>query len=192
MTYAIGADPSWCNGGDFAVAQVLDRTGRQCATLSMKRGGEQLFAERLSELSYAYNKARVLCESNPGGAGRNVIRILNRDSVPVWKRHIKKTYKDWVTTSGNKEEAYGHARQMINGDALELNDHVTIQELLHIREEDGRIEGQDGYHDDHAMALVLAEWNRRTIPTSVTKRHGRLQRHKSPRHPMTAARGLIQ
>ena len=110
----------------------------------------------------------------------------------MWKRHIKKTYKDWVTTSGNKEEAYGHARQMINGDALELNDHVTIQELLHIREEDGRIEGQDGYHDDHAMALVLAEWNRRTIPTSVTKRHGRLQRHKSPRHPMTAARGLIQ
>ena len=195
MVYAIGADPSWCNGGDFAVGQVLDRRGRQCATLSMKYGGEQLFAERLAELSHAYNRGRVLCESNPGGAGRNVIRILTRENVPLWKQQgagqITAAPKDWTTTRGNKEEAYGHSRQIINGDGLELNDHVTIQELLHIREEDGKIEGQDGYHDDHADALVLAEWNRRTIPSAVTKPHGRRKRYNSPRHPMNAVRSLL-
>ena len=192
MTYAIGADPSWCNGGDYAVAQVLDRSGRQVAVLSMKTGGEKLFAERLSELSYAYNKARVLCESNPGGAGRNVIRVLQRDNVPLWKKQAgRNVLKDWVTTAGNKEEAFGYARQMINGDALQLNDHETIQELLHIREEGGRIQGQDGYHDDHAMALVLAEWNRRTIPRAVKTSHGRRKRYNKPRHPMNAVRGLV-
>lgn len=191
MTYAIGADPSWCNGGDFAVAQVLDRRGRQCATLSMNRGGENLFAERLAELSHAFNRARVLCESNTGGAGRNVIRILTKERVPLWKRLVGNTPKDWTTTHGNKEEAYGHLRQVVNGDNLELNDHATIQELLHIREENGTIEGQDGYHDDHADALVLAEWNRRTIPSSVTRPHGRRKRYNKPRHPMTAVRSLM-
>ena len=89
------------------------------------------------------------------------------------------------------DEAYGHLRQVVNGDNLELNDHATIQELLHIREENGTIEGQDGYHDDHADALVLAEWNRRTIPSSVTRPHGRRKRYNKPRHPMTAVRSLM-
>lgn len=55
---------------------------------------------------------------------------------------------------------------MVNSDSLTLNDLSTVQELMHIREHNGKIEGQDGYHDDHCDALMLAEWNRRKMPQS--------------------------
>ena len=35
---------------------------------------------------------------------------------------------------------------------------------MHVREEKGRIEGQDGYHDDHSDAFVLAIWALRRLP----------------------------
>jgi hypothetical protein len=60
--------------------------------------------------------------------------------------------------------AYSFARQLINADGLELNDHSTIRELMHIRDINGKIEGQDGYHDDHSDALILAIWGLRTLP----------------------------
>ena len=72
-----------------------------------------------------------------------------------------------MTSHGSKEEGYAHLRQMVNGDALTLNDVPTVQELLHIREEGGTIEGRDGYRDDHGDALMLAEWNRRTLHAPV-------------------------
>lgn len=172
MQYAIGADPSWCNGGDYAVAQVLSRDGKQVATLSCNEGGEARFALKLIELHLMYNKARVLVESNPGGAGPVVIKALKGESIPLWYESPKSGHrpskhpKGWTTHRGNKQEGYAHLRQMVNGDVLELNDMTTVQELMHIREVGGSIEGQDGYHDDHAMALMLAEINRRTLPAA--------------------------
>ena len=73
LNYSIGIDPSWCNGGDYAVAQVLSADGRQVATLSMNQGGELLFAQKVIELAQHFNKARALIESNPGGAGTVII-----------------------------------------------------------------------------------------------------------------------
>jgi hypothetical protein len=191
-TYVIGADPSWCTGGDDAVAQVLDRRGRQCATLSMNQGGELLFAERVADLSYAYNRARVLCEANKGGAGSVVVARLGEEGVPLWREVDQKTgkAKDWITTGGRKEEAYSHARQMVNGDALTLRDVPTVQQLMLIRQDNGRIQAPDSENDDMAMALVLAEWNRRTIPSRVTPR-STPRRYSAKRNPFSAARGRI-
>ena len=153
VEYVIGVDPSWCTGGDYAVACVLNQWGEQCAVLAHHSGGEQLFSDELAILAHRY-KALVLCEGNTGGGGRNVIKSLSRDGVLLWRPDNGKEY--WVTGKGNKEMAYAHCRQITNADFIELNDHQTIQELMHIREENGRIEGRDGHHDDHADAYVLA------------------------------------
>jgi len=161
MDYVVGVDPSWCNQGDYAVACVMDERGRQCAVLSMNFGGEDLFAEKLCDLARYYHRARVMTEANTGGAGKVVIKKLIREGIPIWRDEKN---KDWVTHRGNKEMAFSWARQMVNGDAFELNDHSTIQELMHVREERGKIEGQDGYHDDHAMAFVLSCWALRRCP----------------------------
>lgn len=171
MAYAIGADPSWCNGGHYAAAVVLDERGRLCAVLSMKShpDGEIGFAKRLSRIAGYYNRARILCESNKGGGGHNVIRYLRKERCRLWVD--PDTGKDWHTSRGTKTDAYSHARQMINGDALEIPDLQVLRELSRIREVNGRIsnpqEGsgdRDDTKDDHADALVLAEYNRRTLP----------------------------
>jgi len=193
LQYAIGVDPSWCNGGDYAVAQVLSSDGRQVATLSMNQGGEILFATKVAELSAHYNRGRCLVEANTGGAGTVVIRELNKVGIPLWHKPAKpgvnasKTPKYWTTTRGSKEEGYAHLRQVVNGDGLALNDLSTVQELMHIREISGKIEGQDGYHDDHADALMLAEWNRRTLPEAKTSPLHHRKRYYARKNPFSAS-----
>jgi len=193
MSYSIGIDPSWCNGGDYAVAQVISEDGRQVATFSTNKGGEMLFATKAAELANHYNKARTLIESNPGGAGPVIIREFNKWGLPLWKQPAppgkkrKRNHDYWTTTRGSKEQGYAHLRQVVNGDALTLNDEATVQELMHIREQSGKIEGQDGYHDDHADALMLAEWNRRTLPTAkLPAEFLPKRRYKAHRNPFAA------
>jgi hypothetical protein len=78
---------------------------------------------------------------------------------------------------------------MINGDALTLNDQTTVQELMHIREQNGKIEGQDGYHDDHADALMLAEWNRRGMPTAKLAPSAFRRRYVAHQNPFNSSIG---
>jgi hypothetical protein len=78
---------------------------------------------------------------------------------------------------------------MINGDALILNDLPTVQELMHIREQSGKIEGQDGYHDDHCDALMLAEWNRRKMPQSQEIPMRRNKRYYARTNPFNVMSG---
>ena len=181
VDYVIGCDPSWCTGGDYAVACVMNEYGEQCAVLSCKEGGEDLFAEKLNDLSRYYRGARVLTEANTGGAGRVVIKQLLRENTPIWR---SPKGADWITHRGNKEMAYSFARQMVNSDAFELRDHQTIQELMHVREKKNRIEGQDGYHDDHADAFVLACWALRTCPGFGRDKEIRI-RSRNITNPMT-------
>jgi|14BtaG_2_1085337.scaffolds.fasta_scaffold12188_3 hypothetical protein len=193
--YAIGADPSWCNGGDNAVAQVLDHAGRQCAVLSMNMGGEHLFAERVANLANVYNNALVLTEANKGGGGSNVISILERDKVNLWKHRDpdSRKLKDWVTHGhggvGSKQELLGRLRQVVNTDTLDLKDPMTVEEMMHIREVNGKIEGQDGYHDDHVMALALAEWCRRELPTAVVTIRSTRRTFRAQLNPFHESRG---
>ena len=55
---------------------------------------------------------------------------------------------------------------------------------MHVREERGRIEGQDGYHDDHADAFVLAVWACRRLPGFMGKDRDRRPLSKTKRNPM--------
>ncbi len=178
--YALGVDGSWCNGGDNAVAQVLSRNGEQVAVYSTNQGGEIAFADKVAELAFNYNNGRVLCEANAGGGGRVIIRRLRELGVRLWNRPLdpgekpKVGERNWVNTNATNNEVYSHLRQMVNGDAMTLRDLTTVQELMHVREVDGKIEGQDGEHDDHADALGLAEWNRRTLPAE----HAEVSEHR--------------
>jgi len=193
--YAIGADPSWCNGGNEAVATVLDKRGRLCAVLAQNRGTEDSFAENLADLAVAYGSgrrtARVQCESNKGGGGSVVLKRLKKRGVWLWQnpdRQSPSFGKDWHTSNGSKAEGYAHLRQMVNGDGLDLYDCVLLNQLKHIREENGTIEGRDGVADDHADALMLAAWNLRTLPGSTARpsRHRRRFQVARPFDPIAA------
>jgi hypothetical protein len=154
--------------------------GEQVAVFATNQGAEARFAMEVNNLSRYYNKARVLCEANTGGAGRVVIKALYHENTPVWKDGKG---RDWVTHKGNKELAYSFARQIVNSDGIEINDHQTIQELMHVREERGRIEGQDGYHDDHADAFILALWALRRVAGFTGKSRFRETRSRRNTNP---------
>jgi len=166
VVYCAGIDGAWCNGGDDAVVQILDSTGRQCAVFSTNQGGEIRFAQMASELLAVYKKPLTLVEGNKGGAGLNILRILQGDGHKVWLAEPLKlggTPKYFYTTAKTKMQVYAHLRQEVNADVLELNDRSTVTQLMHIREENGTIEGRDGLKDDESMALALANWCRQRI-----------------------------
>lgn len=165
MTYAIGADPSWGTGGDWAVAQVVSHDARHVACFRTRSRTPEDFAFHVARLSMHYNKARVLPEGNPGGGGQVLVAKLREMGVPMW--FDPQTGKVWKTTGGSKGRMYSHLRQMVDSDAMTLMDFETVQELMHIRDSEGSIEGQDGMHDDMADALALAVWNLRSLPDPV-------------------------
>ena len=171
MTYAIGADPSWGTGNDYAAAQVVSHDGRQVATLSSKHWRPEIFAQKVADLSLYYNRARVMVEANTGGGGSVVIEKLISYGTPLWWGQRS---GHWVTSNqgrtrnggwkGSKGPLYDHCRSMVNDDNMTLNDFPTVRQLLNIREDSvGRIEGANGMNDDLGMALALACWNLRTL-----------------------------
>jgi hypothetical protein len=187
VNYAGGIDPSWCNGGDDAVLQILSEDGKQVATFSSNQGGEDRFARYASELLLKYNNAKALVEDNPTGGGKNVRQILEGEGRRIWRKPAEpgqrhpRVPKYWITDHKSKVEAYAHLRQMVNSEGIELNDWTTVQELMHIREENGSIEGQDGYADNHADALYMAEWCRKSLPGASVQRRFPKQRRKARR-----------
>lgn len=190
--YALGVDGSWCVGKDYAVAAVLDNVGRLCAVLSTNRGGELEFARKVSRLAGIYNNGKVLCEAN--NVGRAIIRVLYNEGVRLWRDITGSHPKDWTTSQGNRELMLSDLREAVNTGALDVPDLQTLHEMTSFREKDGRLEGQDGEHDDHVFALGLAEQCRRSLPTVVTRRFQptrpvrAVQRPETRHDPHTAAR----
>jgi hypothetical protein len=176
-TYAIGVDPSFCNGGHYAVACVIEDTGRVVAVYSTRTGGVEQFSRKVALLAARYNDALVLVERNPGGGGYTVIKNLIGEGCSLW-RDDKRAF--WWTSHQSKEMAYLNARRIINQWGMDCPDLQTLDELTRIREENGRIANhsktkkEDKDMDDHADAYVLAEWCRRSLPTAEhIKKRGR-------------------
>lgn len=179
VRYVAGIDPSWCTGGDNAVCQILDQFGEQCAVLSMNQGGERLFAREAMTLCAKYNRAKANIESNKGGAGLNVVRDFEASGMKVARDADGKA---WTTHRGNREVVLSYHRSMVNTAACKFNDHQTVSEMMSFREENGKLEGQDGAHDDHVMAHALAVHLLRSLPSS----HLRPYAHPLPKNPAAA------
>lgn len=192
MAYAIGADPSWGTGRDFAAAQVLSHDGRQVATMASPHWKPDEFAKRIAELSHWYNQARVMVEANTGGGGTVVIQKLMESGTPLWWGPRAEA---WITSNQGRSRAGGwrgskgplldHCRNLVDSDTLTLEDFATVRQLMHIKEDQyGRIEGQDGLHDDLAMALALACWCLRTTQSPLqAKGLPFKRRYKAISHP---------
>ena len=120
-------------------------------------------AEKAAELGLMYNKALILAESNNQG-GTCLFRMRQLGYPNLWCD--PETGKDWMTLTNTKHKAYGWARNLLDGDAVEVHDAQTIQELMHVRQTERKIEGTDGYHDDLADAFVLAIWAVRSLPST--------------------------
>jgi len=162
--YVIGADVAMgINQGDYSVAQVLDSKKRQVAVWR-GRVHPDYFAEILQALGYYYNEALIIVENN--GHGILTCTRLGKDyaypnfytEVQIDKITDQETVKlGFTTTAKTKPLIIDQLRASTRDGDIELNDMVTIREMLtYIVSNSGSMEAEHGCYDDCVMALALA------------------------------------
>lgn len=162
--YVIGADVAMgVNQGDYSVAQVLDSKKRQVATWR-GRVHPDYFAEILYALGMYYNEALIIVENNSHGIltctrlGKDYAYPNFYTEVVIDKITDKETVKlGFTTTAKTKPLIIDQLRASVRDDEIELNDKVTIREMLtYIVTDTGAMEAEHGCHDDCVMSLALA------------------------------------
>jgi len=162
--YVIAADTAMgVRNGDYSVAQVLDSKKRQVATW---RGHvhPDYFAEVLRQLGYYYNEAFIIVENNSHGI-LTATRLGKDYSYPNFYTTVEKdkvtdretTRLGFSTTTKTKPLIIDELRAAMREGEIELNDKVTIREMLtYIVTETGAMQAEQGCFDDCVMSLALA------------------------------------
>lgn len=165
-SYCIGADVAMgVRGGDYSVAQVLDSKKRQVATFRAHVHPDY-FAEVLFKLGEYYNNALICVENNSHGI-LTCTRLGKDMAYPNFYtevQHDKVTDRETVklgfsTTSKTKPLIIDKLRASMREKELELNDKVTIREMMtYIVTESGAMQAESGCFDDCVMSLALANY----------------------------------
>jgi hypothetical protein len=162
--YTIGADVAMgVRGGDWSVAQVLDSKKRQVATYRAQVHPDY-FAEVLFRLGEFFNFALIIVENNSHGIltctrlGKDMAYPNFYTEIQVDKLTDKETVKlGFTTTAKTKPLVIDELRAAVREGTIELNDKVTIREMLtYIVNTTGGMEAESGCFDDCVMSLALA------------------------------------
>lgn len=159
--YVLAGDTAG-EGSDYFIGQVLDNTtGRQVAVLRQEYD-EISYTRQMYCLGMYYNKALIGIEAN---YSTFPIQELERLKYPKQyvrvkeDKYTKKTDKSFgfKTTTVSRPRILGQLQAIIKESIELLVDIDTLKEgLTFIRNEKGRAEAQQGYHDDLIMALAIA------------------------------------
>jgi hypothetical protein len=161
QTYTIGADVAMgVRGGDYSVAQVLDGDKQQVATWRGHIHPDE-FASVLKALGDYYNNALVAVETEKHGLLAAVIlwRTLNYANIYFTVREGQIDEKDttnigFKTTVETKPMVIDRLRAAVRDGDIKLYDTETLREMqTFIVTESGKMEAEDGCHDDCVMSL---------------------------------------
>jgi hypothetical protein len=162
--YYIGADVAMgLKGRDYSVAQVLDSQKRQVAVW---RGHvhPDYFANILHDLGMYYNEARLVVENNNHGLltavklGRDLAYPNVYTEIGEGQLNDKESMViGFHTNVKTKPLIIDRLRAALREDEMELNDKDTLREMLsYIVTDTGKMEAEEGSHDDCVMSLALA------------------------------------
>ena len=163
-TYYIGADVAMgVRGGDYSVAQVLDSQKRQVA-IFRDHVHPDYFADILNALGRRYNDARLVVESNNHGILPNqrlakdlaYPNLFLRETIDKLTEVVKET-PGFDTNAKTKPLIIDELRATLRDREMTLHDRSTFSEMRTFTvSESGKLEAEDGQHDDTVMALALA------------------------------------
>ena len=163
-TYYLGADVGGGVRKDYSVVQVLDSKRRQAAIWRSDRVDPDHFGTVLAHLGEFYNQGFVICERNNHGILTN--RVLTKDheypnyyteKVVDKVSDTETTHVGFFTSEKSKPLVIGKLRAEIRDRALEIYDRETLEELqAYILTENGKMEAEEGKHDDCVVSLALA------------------------------------
>ena len=166
--YIIGVDPAGGGSeGDYAVAQVIDRTtGMQCAELRGHYPPQDL-ARLVAELGRTYNNALVVVERNNHGHG--VLAFLSE------VEHYPELYEEdkqlgWLTSAATRPAMVENFAAVLATSPKLFHSHRLLGECrTFIRHPDGSAAAAGGAHDDCVMAMAIALAGRRAVAGGLSR-----------------------
>ncbi|HYY68270.1 MAG TPA: terminase [Terriglobales bacterium] len=163
-SWIIGVDPAGGGAlGDFACAQVIERsTGMQCAEL-LGHFNPQELAGRLAELAREYGNALVAVELN--NHGHAVVAHLTRGE-DYWNLYDQDNRSGWLTTTHSRQHIIENLAVLLRRSPhLFFSQRLLEQCRTFVRHADGS-RAAAGTHDDCVLAMAIAQEVRRKSPKS--------------------------
>lgn len=166
--YCIGGDTAG-EGSDYFTGHVLDaKTGEQVAVLK-KQLDSDLYTKQMYCLGMYYKKALISIEANFDSYPLRELERLEYDNLYVREKFDDNTGKvekkfGFKTTNITRPVILSQLVEIVREHAETINDKDTLEELLEIiKNERGRIEAQEGKHDDQMMGLAIAHEARNQV-----------------------------
>lgn len=162
-TYYIGADVALgVRGGDWSVAVVMDSKKRVVAKYRAHVHPDY-YAHILYHLGELYNNAKLIVESNNHGilTCTRLGKDLAYPNFYVEEQHDKLTDKfteklGFSSTVKTKPLIIDQLRAAMRENEIECRDQEVLREMLtYVVTEEGKMEAEDGCHDDCVMAMAL-------------------------------------
>lgn len=154
-SYIVGVDPAGGGaGGDYAVAQVIDReSGMQCAELRGHFTPAELAAD-VANLAREYNQALVAVERNNHGHGVIAHLTTVRHYANLFSQ---KGLLGWGTTAVTRPSMLENfAAILTNSPELFWSRRLLEECRTFVRQADGSSRAASGAHDDCIFAMAIA------------------------------------
>jgi len=162
VPYVIGRRYSSENGSDMFTAFVIDNiTGKVVAKL-WQEFDEVEYTRQVYCLGKFYNNALIGLECNFSTYPVNELEGLGYDNQYIRQVEDSYTHKmekklGFRTTSTSRPRILAQLQTIVLEEIDKIPDKDTLKEMLtFIKNEKGRPEAQEGYHDDLVMGLAIA------------------------------------
>lgn len=159
--YVIGGDTAG-DGSDNFVGQVLDaKDGSEVAILSHQTDSD-LYAKQMYCLGQYYNNALIGIETNYDSYPQKELERLGYSNFYIRQREDRITGKTekkygFTTTRITRPIILNNLVKIVRENTNCINNLETIDEMLvFVKNENGKSEALNGYHDDRVMALAIA------------------------------------
>lgn len=164
--YVLAADTAEGVGGDASVAQVFEVDSRkQVAVFSSNNIKPGEFGDKIEEIAKMYSgRYPILVCVERNNHGHAV--LLKLDEVlryPNLFRHKLEESKEldrvrlgWITDKVTRPIMVDTFIEGVENGTVILQDKQTLGECLTLVNNEGKIEAEDGNHDDHVMAAAMA------------------------------------
>jgi hypothetical protein len=153
--YIIGVDAAGGGaGGDYAAAQVIERSsGLQCAELRA-RLTPALLAARVAALAREYNHALVAVERNNHGHGVLAHLTAGEQYENLYEQGGQ---PGWLTTAASRPRLVENFSAVLAAEPQLFNSPRLLHECrTFVRRADGSAAAAPGTHDDCILALAVA------------------------------------
>lgn len=183
--YVLGGDTAGEGSDNFAGQALNNVTGNQVAVLK-HQFDEDMYAKQMYCLGIYYNEALIGVETNYSTYPNKELERLKYPNLFIREREDTYTHK---TIKSYGFETNKKTRPIIIAGLVEeyrdnieqVNDRETLKEALtFIKNENGRPEAQEGYHDDLTMANAIAHYIRPSQTYLIKKKEEEKAKEYNP------------